>query len=921
MSELFFDLVWGLFDIWTIILTLAWQISIIVLLVLLCRLLVSKVSKQASYILWAIVAIRLLVPAMPESGFSIFNIADSEFWGVSTTVSENITVPEVPLQENAGTVWENPVEVTPGHIPMTGTNIEPIITNIATEPENSLLTDWMFVAWLIGMAVMGWYGVISYCVLKHKLRFATTCDRKVYEAENISSPFVFGIIKPRIYLPYRLSDEERDYILHHENYHIRRKDYLVKILAFALLTIYWFHPLVWAAYYLMSRDMELSCDEQVLKEMGVTERKAYSTLLLSFASQKRFPLPSPVSFGENDIKSRIKSILNYKKPTFWSLMAMTLLIVALVAGCLTDAKDDNSINNSASKTEMTDDAISELAETLYATQSPYIGDVVTNGKILKVLFETLGLEKGRGGMELQTRMEPYWISISFLEMPDANKMWQASAMYLALVGNANEVRWNYEDENGNLVTYYVTVDSIRENLNGLDVKEYAESEEKIAELWKLLDKKRTEMTTGVSSLVLSTTWDKYAMDVGMDFTERIEWENRLITDDINYRGEEGSIEYCFYQDFDLNGIKDLILYGKNEFTENCALYIYMNDNPLYTHVLPLYCWDMQILSGDIDHDGKIEIIYSGYNGGNGGVGGYVKGILKYKEGTFTEMKLPGDFTGEELEFGEAGYHINVFFGKDTGTYEVICPAIEEFERIYAEYTKSENGEYIVKPQYGAVAGTNCRGFYNLKIITEKGMNYLMAEEYLYKEGGVNDSLGNARFIFDWSDKTGWFVKDFEVYSFAHVNSDEESTFEAMKAELEFYPSNYYELKKNWSNIPIINESDGSIYDPNNRLTEFAYLSSRNMTSGSLIFARFNEELTYVYVNYKDGKYYYLEDDYQKVYTNALHSATKYSDGSIYESFYLTNEENVTENDIFESMLSSQFPSPLDFVFVYMKKLD
>jgi len=233
MSELFLELFWGLFDIWTVILEMAWQISIVILLVLLCRVFVRKVSKQASYFLWAIVAIRLLVPVMPESGFSIFNIADSQFWGVSTTVSENITVPELPMPQievspnNSGTTdnaYEeftdiDNVEVTDNlkeHFITPEVNETSIITDIATEPENLLLIDWMFITWLVGMVVMGCYGVISYCVLMYRLRFATTSDRKIYEAEQISSPFVFGIIKPRIYLPYRLSEEERDYILRHE---------------------------------------------------------------------------------------------------------------------------------------------------------------------------------------------------------------------------------------------------------------------------------------------------------------------------------------------------------------------------------------------------------------------------------------------------------------------------------------------------------------------------------------------------------------------------------------------------------------------------------------------------------------------------------------------------------------------------------
>ena len=957
-----------LLKIWDVVQEMAGQAGIVILLVLLCRLFIRKISKKACYFLWAIVALRLLCPMMLPSQFSIFNtfenknvvkleneataviqLENSDRFDGSDKLQVNGTGDNSVLSEEQDLENKSPLMNNKNEASSVGVNSSIQQNLIETETAAKVINiTFPFLVWIAGMSMMFIYGIYSYVRLKRKLRFAIKIEDGIFESEEILSPFVFGVVKPNIYLPLHVNEQERAYILAHERYHIKRRDYLIKLAAFGLLSVYWFHPLVWISFYIMGRDMEMSCDEEVIKTLGLDERKAYSTLLLGFASGKRFPLPSPLAFGENDVKSRIKQILNYKSPTMWGILVALVLVVVVAVSCLTDAKDKNDLTEQSSDSAiLTDNDVQKLAKKLFERKNPYIGDIVANGKLLNAVFESLKIT-GWNGSELQTRMEPYWISLTFDTKPNDGKMWQASAMFLALVENANEVRWSFYDEDGVFTTYYVTVDSINEKLGGADIKAYSDTEEEIAELWTLLKKTRENYDKNVNKnehnvLVEMTSWDGFAIEAGLDFSERIEWENRLSTDGIHYRGNGGVIKHCFYQDFDKNGTQDLIIViydlnwdddGENVF----SLGIYMNDDPLYTKVLPLYCWDMEILSGDIDHDGYIEVVYSGYNGGNGGAGGYVKGILKYKNGSFTEMELPGDFTEEEQEYGEAGYHINVLFGEETDTYEVVCPALNEREIIYAEYSKTEDGNYVVKPKYGAEAGANCRGFYNLRIINENGIDYLMAEEYFYKEGGVNDGLGNARFIFDWNHKKGWIVKDFSVYSFSHINSNDENMFESMKDELAYYPAVYEELRKNWSNIPVINLTDGSVYEPNSRFTQFAYTSVRNKSSGSIIYAKLNEkdELIYVYINYKDGKYYYLEDyshcsdkayyiyegDYfQKIYTDELHYATNYSDGNIFEHFYLTNKENITEKDIFDRMLSSKFSPAPDVISVYVKKLD
>jgi len=970
MRELF----WGLFDIWNMIMEMVWSISIVIVLVLLCRVFVGKVSKQASYFLWTIVAIRLLVPVMPESEFSIFNFTDFNFVQTNTIMNDEMTLPELPHQGNDEVIYHN-LEENPEsndsianivqdpvlnsdnltqQIVSDGNKNTPIITDFATEPGNLLWGNGMFVTWLIGMTVMGCYGVISYCVLKHKLRFATTLDHKIYEAENIASPFVFGIIKPRIYLPYHLSVEEQEYILRHERYHIRRRDYLVKILAFTLLAVYWFHPLVWIAYYLMSRDMELSCDEHVLKELGLAERKAYSTLLLSFASGKRFPLPSPVSFGENDIKSRIKGILNYKKPTFWSLFAMSLLIIALVAGCLTDANKDGDINEVTEESyEMTDDAVNELAETLYAIENPYIGDVVTNGKILKVLFETLGLEKGRGGMELQTRMEPYWISISFLEMPDANKMWQASVMYLALVGNANEVRWNYYDEYSNMHTHYVTVELLNSQLGDIDIKTYASSEGKIAELWNLVDEKRKNTVSnpddGTSPLVLSTSWDKYATNAGMDFTERIEWENRLITDGILYRGEEGDVETCIYDDFDHNGVTDCIVVTLNKNWEDNIgnrFHIYMNNGPVFSYDLDYtgVCWDATV--EDIDNDGYLEFLFAGDSGGTGGWGfNALFELLKYKNGSFEVMPLPLDAYCE-CEDENAGFGIDVYTESGEGEYIAFSQALKE--KIVFSIGSSRSEVFDGNIPTNTLVGHEYYGFNELTPVMQNGKYYLLAKEMLYRPNIHNhcEMIATAYFWLDWDDTAGWVVEEFDVLPYAYDDTiSDDAIFDRMLRELACYPLTYDDIMRD-TELPAIDKEHFLIKDNNgfHSLQKFAEYESGEVdgyAGNSIIYASVYGSDAPVYhsiYRHTDGRYFYLEASVVKpkllydsgvaresyvpikteIYADCIYQSFDGNDGFSTVFYYLV-EEGVTAKDILEYMLSSAYKEPNFVSFLSVRK--
>lgn len=184
------------------------------------------------------------------------------------------------------------------------------------------------IIWIIGIIVLIGYSFINTLELSKRLKTAKHYYGNLYMVDSIDTPFVFGIIRPKIYLPNNLTKEEEPYIIKHEEVHIKRRDYIIKFLAFIILCIHWFNPMVWLAFHLMVEDMEKSCDEVVIEELGYGIIKDYSYSLLALATGRRTIVGSPVDFGENNVKGRIKNILNYKKPNFWvTLVAVIVIIV------------------------------------------------------------------------------------------------------------------------------------------------------------------------------------------------------------------------------------------------------------------------------------------------------------------------------------------------------------------------------------------------------------------------------------------------------------------------------------------------------------------------------------------------------------------------------------------------------------------
>lgn len=334
-------------------------VSVVIIAVLLARFLLRKMPKKYSYILWSLVGIRMIFDLPFATNISVFNL----FRGFAKRSSTMGTM----LTGNRKTNLQGTTDAL-NTIGTTGTSTAHASRNTTVGAMTHTLTTSQMVLgilgllWLIVVALFVSYGIYSYVKCKLLVRTAViardiTPDShkkkniiSVWECDRIPSPFVFGIIRPRIYIPFRMPKQEQAYILAHEQCHIRRLDPLWKLIAFLLLAVYWWNPLVWCAFFYMVRDMEMSCDEAVIEQFGNEIKQGYSNSLLSFAMERHPYSFAPIAFGEGDAGRRIKNVLNFKKPHTWVAILVIVLLVVVCVSCLTNGKDKIS-SETASDTE------------------------------------------------------------------------------------------------------------------------------------------------------------------------------------------------------------------------------------------------------------------------------------------------------------------------------------------------------------------------------------------------------------------------------------------------------------------------------------------------------------------------------------------------------------------------------------------
>ena len=295
--------------------------SIVILVILASRLILKRSPKVFSYALWVIVLFRLLIPVSIPSQVSM--IPDAPV--VSGDVV-NSALPEIEFQ-TIRDMEQNYYESQKAH----SEDSVRVYISRSMEP-----MDYLPIVWLAGIVCMTFFSGLSYWNIRKKIRIAVPLRDNIRVADDIKSPFVIGFFRPKIYLPNHLGSREQEYIILHEQHHIRRFDHIIKALAFLTLTIHWFNPLVWLAFGLACKDMEMSCDEAVIRKLGGEIRADYSASLLTLATGRRIIASTPLAFGEGDTKGRIKNLSKWKKPAVWVMVVSAFLCVVLAVSLLTD---------------------------------------------------------------------------------------------------------------------------------------------------------------------------------------------------------------------------------------------------------------------------------------------------------------------------------------------------------------------------------------------------------------------------------------------------------------------------------------------------------------------------------------------------------------------------------------------------------
>ena len=386
-------------DLFLKIVNMSISASWLVLAVLLLRLLLKKAPKWVNVLLWAMVAVRLICPFSIESALSLIPSAE--------TISPDIMMDPTPTIQTG--------------VPAINNVVNPVISeSFAPAPEASAnpLQVWipfLAVIWIVGIAALLIYTAISYWRLRRKVREAVILRDNIFQSENVVSPFVLGIIKPRIYLPYHMGEQELAHVVAHEQAHIQRRDHWWKPLGFLLLTVYWFNPLMWLAYVLLCRDIELACDEKVIKDLGSEQRADYTQALVACSVSRRTIAACPLAFGEVGVKERVKSVMNYKKPAFWIVVLAVIACVAVAVCFLTNPLSETMNHTSVYAGNY------KLSELLYTNKS---GPVTLYGQYRITNDYQLYVRNAGYEWSLVQQMEKYPLTVDELkEYADYDNGW------------------------------------------------------------------------------------------------------------------------------------------------------------------------------------------------------------------------------------------------------------------------------------------------------------------------------------------------------------------------------------------------------------------------------------------------------------------------------------------------------------------
>ena len=371
-------------DLFSQILNMSVTGSVVILFVMAVRLLLKRSPKIFSYALWSVVLFRLICPVSLSAPVSLLDWIQPEVTEASQVTSVVSFLPARYVygeaQEDALPEFDQPRQESTEATPQ-------------EQNDGSGILEAAAYTWMVGAVVMALCSVVQYLRLRWKLVGAMVYRGDVYLADHIDSPFVMGFLWPRVYMPSHVPVKERRYIIAHERHHIRRGDHIIKLLAYGALCIHWFNPLVWAAFILAGKDMEMSCDEAVIKRLGAHIRADYSASLLRLATHRKIIAGMPLAFGEGDTKGRVLNMANWKKPKRWVSIVCLVLCIAVLAAC--------AVNPTEDALETTAESIgAEPTSAVKQTEHVVIGrEIVANIEILTCGNLTLALPEGYSGVE------------------------------------------------------------------------------------------------------------------------------------------------------------------------------------------------------------------------------------------------------------------------------------------------------------------------------------------------------------------------------------------------------------------------------------------------------------------------------------------------------------------------------------------
>ena len=422
-------------DIFLRIVELSWQAGVLALAVMLARLALRRAPKWAVCLLWALVAVRLVLPFSLQSPVSL-QAAQSP---VAAVLYELPQTQEAAQKTDEVLSGGSAEPVTP--LPPT----EVVTVQPVPAPKPAMTVSLLAAIWLAGVVMMLTYMLVSYLGIYRRVCTAVRLEDNVYRCGSWGTPFVLGLLRPRIYVPEGMDDAALPQVLAHERCHIRRGDHIVKPLAFLLLALHWFNPVLWAAYVLLGRDMENACDERVLRGVDGAGRAAYSRALVACAVRQRPAAVCPLAFGEVAVQERVKNAMNGKKPAVWAAVLL-VIAAAVIAVCFLTSPGRREPSAGGAWD----------AETLYALRTPYVGDPSAVGRILNAVgLDKMGADSDWDfTMRLSTEQEPYGLTLlytydseSFLGYGPtwAQRMRAGGYLTMALIDNAEWVAWQ---ENG-----------------------------------------------------------------------------------------------------------------------------------------------------------------------------------------------------------------------------------------------------------------------------------------------------------------------------------------------------------------------------------------------------------------------------------------------------------------------------------------